>query len=473
MRKINLVRILITITLVITFLTACVQQPTVQNKDGVIAPEKPSNSLSETNKSDKNGTLKYVYWGSAVEGEVVKNICNDYMEENPGVKIDAIHVPDAYDEKITTMIAANQAPDIFYCHENMAYELAENGQIFNCYDMLDKDPEFKLEEYVPGVWWEWAPGKSLGRRIGIATTALYYNVDAVNEAGLPPFPTDPKESLPWEEFVNRLKKLTIDSNGKRADEEGFNPNNIKQYGLSIPIGDTWMLMSLLHTAGITWSDDTGKIFNLASPEAIDRIQDIADLFNVHHVAPNPVQSKNLPGADVSLTSKMVAVSLTGNWVCADFAAAGANFDIGVLPNFGEYTGTIFCGPTVIYSGTKDIELAWDFYKYAANPENCLEFYTSGISIPVKKAWLTDPDKLEKWTNNPQHPKGYVEGMLKPLLDGAMAVPGDTEMNFTAQESIVKAALEPVWLGETTAEEALKSIKSKVESEMKGKYTWKN
>jgi multiple sugar transport system substrate-binding protein len=458
-----------------TLLTAC-GQPKNSSASATVTPTEQASSTSDTSnsgKTAKTGTIKYAYWGSAVEGKVVQGIVDNYMKENPGVKIDAVHIPDAYDEKITAMIAANQAPDIFYCHEGMAYELAEGGKLFNIYDMVGKDPEFKLEDYVPGVWWEWAPNKLLGRRIGIAASALYYNVDAVKEAGLPPFPTDPKQALSWDEFVNRLKKLTIDANGKRADEPGFDPNNIKQYGLSVPIGDTWMLMSLLNTAGISWSDDTGKVFGLSTPEGIAAVQKIADLFNVYHVAPNPVQSKNLPGADVSLTSKMVAVSLTGNWVCADFAAAGAKFDVGVLPSFGRYSGTIFCGPTVISANTKNIDLTWDFYKYAADPEHCLDFYTSGISIPVKKAWLTDKDKLAKWTNNPQHPAGYVQGMLQPLLDGAKAVPSDTEKNFTAQESIVKAALEPVWLGQKSAQEVLSEIKPKVEAEMQGKYIWQH
>jgi len=475
MRIKRIISIIVIITLSLAMLTSC--QATSENSNQSNSKQ-TTNSVTTTgtNQSgEKNlsGTIKYVYWGSAVEGSVVQDICQSYMDENPDVTIDAIHVPDAYNEKITAMIAANQTPDIFYCLEPMAYELAENGKLFNCYDMIGKDPEFNLDDYVSGVWWEWAPGKSLGRRIGIAATALYYNIDAVKEAGLEPFPTDPDKSLNWDEFVSRLQKLTIDNNGKRANEPGFDPSQIKQYGISLPIGDTWMLMSLLHTAGVTWSDDTGKTFNLTSPEAIDAIQKIADLFNVYHVAPNPVQSKNLPGADVSLTSKMVAVSLNGNWVCADFAAAGANFDVGVLPNFGEYVGTIFCAPTVISANTKNIDLVWDFYKYAANPDNAMKFYTSGISIPVLKDWLTDDVKLKQWTDNEQHPKGYVTGMLQPLLDGALPAPFDTEINFSAQEDIVKAALEPVWLGEKTAQEALTAIKPSVEEIMVGKYKWDN
>lgn len=87
---------------------------------------------------------------------------------------------------------------------------------------------------------------------GIAAYCLYYNEDCLEAAGIEPYTTDWKNPMDWDTFVENCKKLTIDRNGKHPDEEGFDPDNIEQYGVSITKG---RVMVLLAAAGINWTDD--------------------------------------------------------------------------------------------------------------------------------------------------------------------------------------------------------------------------
>ncbi len=417
-----------------------------------------------------SGSLKYMVWGSTVERDIVQGIVDSYNESHPNVNVELLYVPNSdYDTKVATMVAGGSEPDIAYMSEALCYELYENGLLMNLYDFVNGDQaKFKYDEYVDGVWYRTSDTDLLGRRIGIAAWCLYYNKDCAAQAGVT-FPAKLDDSLDWDTFVSGLRKMTLDGAGKTPDDEGFDPENIAQYGFSFKTELT-VLETMMNAHGVSWSNEDGTSFEWASPEGIQAMQKIADLINVHHVAPTPVQSKSLPGASVTLTSGIVAATIDGNWNCADFAAAGANFDIGVLPNAGYKYGLQGCSPTVMFKSTKNPALAWDFYQYVADPENALPFYTSGISIPVIKSWLEDADKLQLWTDNEQHPAGYVGGLLEPLATGkAPSTMADTIKNYAQQRDLVLAALQPVWTGEKTAEEVLSAIKPDVEALMNGKY----
>lgn len=431
--------------------------------------ENSSNDKHTSDQSNEPVTIKYAFWGSPVEKKVVEGICKQFEEKNPGIKVEALHIPSDYESKMNTMIAANNAPDMAYLQSAQAYQLAEAGKLFNVYEMLGKDPEFKLEDYVPQAFYEWAPGKAIGRRIGIAAYALYYSVDAVKEAGVT-LPVTQEEALTWDEFVKIAQKLTIDKNGKRADEPGFDPNNIKQYGFTWP--NFWVnIYYFLQENDADYISPDGTKFTLDSPQAIEVIQNLADLIHKYHVSPTPVQQKSLPNISTSLATRRVAMQMDGNWNCADLAQAKVNFDIAVLPKMLRSRGIVDCGPIGIFNSTKHLNETWKLYKFAANPEYSLDFYASGISIPVLKKWLTEPELLKKWTDNAAHPKGYVPAMIGPLLNDPVPSPPDYIKNWAKIDAIISPALENVWLGKTTAKEAIAAIKDKVQAEIQGRYNW--
>lgn len=416
-----------------------------------------------------SGTITYMFWGSTVERDIVEGICRSYEELHPGVTIETLYVPSEYDTKITTLVAAGEEPDLAYMNQPIAYSLAESGKLVNIKELAASDPEFSFDDYVPGVWFALDENNVIGRRVGIAAYCLYYNEDCLEAAGIEPYTTDWKNPMDWDTFVENCKKLTIDRNGKHPDEEGFDPDNIEQYGVSITKD---RVMVLLAAAGINWTDD-GAEWNFSSPEAIDVMQKISDLIHVHHVMPTPVQSESLPGASVSLTSGMVASTIDGNWNCADFAAAEANFNIGVIPAVNPEAYAVYedCGPVVMFNSTDNLELTWDFYKYAINPQYNDTFYSAGISIPVLKAWLTEEEKLAQWTTNDAHPSGYVDGLLTPLVEAPIVkTPGDYVANFAQQNDLFDAALDRILSGESTAEEVIKEVEPQIEALMQGAYT---
>ena len=53
----------------------------------------------------------------------------------------------------------------------------------------------------------------------------------VGEAGRTDLP-DPKKRMTWNELLDKATKLTLDANGKKPGESGFDPTRIQQYGFA-------------------------------------------------------------------------------------------------------------------------------------------------------------------------------------------------------------------------------------------------
>ena len=68
------------------------------------------------------------------------------------------------------------------------------------------------------------------------TVALVYNKEMLDKAGVT---VDELRAATWNpkdggSFEKILAKLSLDANGKRGDEAGFDPKNVVQYGLITP-----------------------------------------------------------------------------------------------------------------------------------------------------------------------------------------------------------------------------------------------
>ena len=262
--------------------------------------------------------------------------------------------------------------------------------------------------------------------------------------------------------------MTIDKNGKNASEADFDPKNIRQYGVSF---ETWhgpVHATVINNEG-EWITKEGK-FGFSQPDATEAIQRLADLINVHHVAPSPVQMKSIPSQAVALQSKLVAMSMHGQWINLDLGAAGVNYDIGVLPKMKRSVPMGISGASVIYQSTKHLEEAWLLTKFLKILEGSIDLYKGGLWMPTMTKWYTDPELVAKWAeNNPAHPAGFKDAMMNNLLHNGVPNGSYYIKNFSKVNAITFSGMDEVWLGRKTAAEAMKELEAKVQPEIQGRY----
>ncbi|NBD25418.1 ABC transporter substrate-binding protein [Paenibacillus glycinis] len=414
-------------------------------------------------------TLRLAAWGSPDEIAAYKVAIARIEKAKPNIKVDFQAISADYDTKMTTMVAGNDEPDVAMMESaTIAFPLAEQGKFLNLQDYLDKDTEINMDALVPNITYSAEPGNVIGIGPGPETFVLYYNEDVFKDAGIDPPPADPANAWTWDQFVDVAKRLTIDNKGRNATETGFDPKNIKQFGINLP---TWwgLYSNFIYSNGGDFLSADGKTLGLNQPEAVEAIQKLADLINVDHVAPSPLQAKNIPGTNVALQTKKVAMAFDGQWATTALAQSKFNYNVAALPVMKEPVTTVVAGMFSIFKSTKHPQESWELLKALIDPEASLDMLTAGTWMPSHKDWYTDADKLAKWTQDlPSRPSGYKGAVIDMLLSHSHATPTAYVKNFNKIMDVINPAMDKVWLGKQSAKEALDAVAAKAQEQVQGR-----
>ena len=63
---------------------------------------------------DNRTEITFSSWGSVTEVGILNKIIKDFEEENPDIRINFIHIPQNYFQKIHLLFASSQAPDVIF-----------------------------------------------------------------------------------------------------------------------------------------------------------------------------------------------------------------------------------------------------------------------------------------------------------------------------------------------------------------------
>jgi multiple sugar transport system substrate-binding protein len=197
---------------------------------------------------------------------------------------------------------------------------------------------------------------------------------------------------------------------------------------------------------------------------------MADLTVKYGVAPAPAEAKALPSTAMSLTTKQAAIIMIGQWVLLDLAQSGTDFGVGVLPSYGKYVTSPGWGTIGIFKTTKHPNEAYLFWKWICDPANSLETHKAGLWMPLMKKYYTDEALVNSWAKgNKAHPEGYIDAVMKPALTNLKQHPSSYVKNFPKIDALVQPALERMYLGQETAEQAMKNIEPEVNKLIEGRY----
>ena len=409
--------------------------------------------------------VTFYMWAADAEQEFDRAIVAQYEEEHPDIDIEENYIPYAeYLSKINTMAAAGSMPDIFNLPEGNVFEWGEKGALLDLkplYDNAGVKPEdvsvdsaiFSTDSQI------WSVGYN------VTTMCMYYNKDMLMEAGIDLPSTDAASPWSWDEFVENAKKMTKDSNGNGPDDEGFDPDSISVYGTMMPT-DWVKFVALLHTNGVGILNEAGDALGINTPEGIEVIQAIADLGNTIHCAPSSAMAKGaFSDASAMLMNGQVAMVIDGGWALANYTNEG--FDVGVapVPAFQQAADISWTAGLCMSPNAAENEAAFDFYQYFTNFTNSVDAaLNQGVSLgglPQTLEVFDGGENEQKWIST--YSKVDATEMceaFKNILQADTTILGDNVRvkNFPViVDNTIVPALDSVWLGETTAEEALTSL----------------
>jgi multiple sugar transport system substrate-binding protein len=405
------------------------------------------------NASSEVTTISMMGWGSILEKENVQKGLDLFQSKNPNIKVNWLHTPnEEYDTKLKTMLAGGTPPDVFW-NGNMA-DFVARGVVMDITDRVKSDPVLgKADYFIQPA--EEQRATINGKWYGIGSCwvihHLYYNADTLQKAGVEPPSTDPAKAWTWDQFLDIARKLTLDSAGKHPNETGFDANNVKQWGVFWP---NWSLprdVMVYSNGGDAYTPDY-KV-KLGEPAAVEAMQQVADLANVHHVAPLSLTMErlNLTGIQM-LASGALAILVDGSWLLQDIAKQTFKYGAGVLPKMKNAVTEAQAHMHMIHKDTKNPDAAWKLLAFLSSDDYQLGLIKVGLWLPSHTGLLTE-EGISKWLTPGVHPAGYKQIATDYL--GKSARNYFYPAGFAEADQIITSALDPVWVGKAKVDQALK------------------
>ncbi len=403
----------------------------------------------------KEVTISFMGWGGPEEDEGIRAGIEKFQQENPGIKVTWLHTPENYTEKLLANVAAGTPPDTAFIGSDVFQTFARDGMLLDITDMLKNDPVLGAPDYFIQPQEEQRSTRN-GRWYGIGSCwvapHIYYNADIFEEAGIEPPSNDPDEAWDWDHFLEVARQLTVDINGKHPNESGFDGENVERWGIHWP---TWWipLHAAIQSNEGQWIDLETQLLALDQPAATEALQRIADLMLVHHVMPQSTVFQELGMSNTQmLENRKLAMAVDGSWALAWMHKIQATLGTAVLPKMKRPATDLQAHLHSILAATKEPEASWKWLRFLSSQWYQAQFLRIGLWLPSQTALMTE-EGLKSWITPGVHPPGYelIVTEYVPRFGHVLYMPP----GWAKADSIITPALDAIWIGEKTAEEALK------------------
>jgi multiple sugar transport system substrate-binding protein len=407
-------------------------------------------------------TLTYALWDDAQQGAYQK--CADaFHAANPDITVQITqNAWDQYWQNLTTQFVSGDAPDVITMQASYYPQFEKNGQLLDIQPMVDAD-KVDLAQYRPGLAESWVrDGKRYGLPKDWDTMAVVYNADLVKKAGLD------LSNLTWNPvdggtFEQAIARLTVDKNGKRGDEPGFDKTKVAVRGIVPELNDGsqgqngWGDLAVSNGFSYIDKNPFGTKYFYDSPKLIETVTWFKNLIDKGYAV--PFDKTSTLGTDAVLNSGTAALGITGSWMIKSYLeSTEQKFAFAPLPTGPQGRKSAFNGlADSIYSGTEHKEAAWKWVKYLGSTACQDVVADAAVVFPAISSSTDRAVKAHKAAG--RDVKLFVD--QAEAKDGTFLLPvsdhGD-EIN-----DIVSTALQEVWLGQKDARTALTAANQKVNS----------
>lgn len=379
-----------------------------------------------------------------------------FEAKHPGVKVKITQSGwGDYWTGLTTGFVSGTAPDVFTDHVSRYPEFAANGMLVDLTPLMARD-KVATDVFAPGLLPVWQrQGKTYGLPKDWDTIALVYNADLLAAAGVTRAQLDaavwnPKDGGSFEKLIARL---SVDANGKRGDQPGFDPKSVKQYGLLLDGSNidafgqtTWSAFAAAN--GFRYTDGPWSTrYHYDDPKLAEAIQWLVDISLKKGFSAPTTETSKL-GATALFKAGKGALVLDGSWMIGSYLAGPAKVGFAMLPRGPAGRKSMFNGlADSIWSGSKHPAEAWEWVKFLGSPA-CQEIVASHGVVFTAVASANAKVK-EVYARRGADVSAFLEEakagttFAYPIADHASEV-----------QAIVKPAMDSVFLGKADARKAL-------------------
>ena len=320
--------------------------------------------LSGCSKKDDVEEVSFLSWGSITETAILKDIINNFELENPSIKINFIHVPQNYFQKLHLLIASNTMPDIIFI--NNLYLPLYQKYLLDLSGIIDKSEFFS--QAINCLSYE---EKLLAVPRDVSNLVLYINTDKVN--------------------LNNNKIKTLDEMLDLLDK-AYSKGS---WGISFE-EDVFFALPYLSYFGENFDEKF-------DPQSSKGLKFYKSLKDEYKVAPTKSEIGSSTTAQMFLDEKLI-MYLSGRWMYPKISEK-AKFNWIVIP-FPQGAQMNPCDSSgwAISNTSKHKEASIKFVQYLSNNQNSNFFTKTGLIVPARKESVNFLNNLE------HNEKAFIEAL---------------------------------------------------------------
>ena len=293
-------------------------------------------------KYNTKDEIHFASWGSQSETKILKEIITDFEHET-NIKVDFIHIPQNYFQKIHLLFASNLEPDVIFMNNHFIKMYIKANLL------EDLTPYFKNEKklfYNEAVKCFEQDNKLYAIPRDISNIVVYINKDIFKRYGI-----NPKTEI---KNISELKQLA-----QKLTTKNF-------YGINTEEDPLFWLNFLASNGGGALSDDAKNVI-INQSKSIEALNLYADFSNKYHISPTKAEIGSMTTAQMFINKKL-AMYMGGRWM---------------VPKFRElidFDWDIIAFPSNELNKTYIDSSGWALAKNSKNKENAIKFirYLYGI-----------------------------------------------------------------------------------------------
>lgn len=327
--------------------------------------------------AEDTAELEMTIWGSKDDRAIYEERLALAEELYPDIDVELIYIPSDYAQKVQTMIAGGQAPDIIMLAEDI-HAYSSKGQIVNLKGYVEENNVNLEERFADSVIEQYSYQDGLYAmpdRSG--AMIVYYNKDMFDEAGV----DYPGKDWTWDDLVEAGEELTI----RDGDE-------VLQWGFAAGDWWPWWMSFIYQNDGEILDENNQAVVN--TPEVIEALQFYNDLVYKYEIAPSPEEYANMgnPGPDSLFAQGKLAFEITGFW------------NVASLKNVSD--------------------LNWDIAPVWGNKKNATVSFGSGLAITKDSQHQKEAFKILDFLTS-------YEGQM-PIVSGKQDVPANLQLQASSE-----------------------------------------
>ena len=302
-------------------------------------------------KAPHKVNIQFSTWGSESEMRILKPILIEFEDQNPDIKVELLHIPQNYFQKIHLLFASNTAPDVIFMN-NQYLPIYANAGVLE--DLTPHTQNLEFDKFYPKALktlsWD---SKTYGVPRDISNLVVYYNKSLFDKKGV----KYPKKGWKYEEFLDTAKHLT---------------DAPEVFGISFE-EEPLFYMPYLMTFGVE------GVPKFEDKKVQDALKKYAQLRHTYKVAPLKTDSASATMAQMFLQERL-GMYISGRWMNPKFRG-DAKFDWDII----EFPGIVPMDASgwVVAKNSKHKAEALKLVKFLSSSDSLKEFTKSGLIVPAR------------------------------------------------------------------------------------------